>query len=73
MQYGCFYLKSFETDGQARAETGTWLEFYNYRRPHSTFDGQTPDEVYNEKICSSGLGLRPATEQTKNSIGFRTY
>ena len=32
---------------QARKQIGAWLSHYNQTRPHSTFDGQTPDEVYN--------------------------
>lgn len=24
-----------------------WVVFYNTTRPHSSFNGQTPDEVYN--------------------------
>jgi putative transposase len=47
MKYECVYLKAFETGVQARAEIGAWMNFYNHHRPHSTFNGQTPDEVYN--------------------------
>jgi putative transposase len=25
---------------------GSWIDYYNERRPHSTFRGRTPDEVY---------------------------
>lgn len=47
MKYECVYLKAFETGVQARAEIGAWMNFYNHQRPHSTFNGRTPDEVYN--------------------------
>lgn len=48
MKYECVYLKAFETGVQARAEISAWIDFYNHHRPHSSFDGRTPNEVYNE-------------------------
>ena len=47
MKYEYVYLKAFETGVQARTEIGAWMNFYNRQRPHSTFNGRTPDEVYN--------------------------
>lgn len=47
MKYECVYLNAFETGMQARTEIGAWMNFYNHQRPHSTFNGRTPDEVYN--------------------------
>jgi len=47
MKYECVYLKAFETGAQARAEICAWMNFYNHQRPHSTFNGRTPNEVYN--------------------------
>ena len=46
LKYECVYLQAFETGTQARQELRAWLSHYNPTRPHSTFDGQTPDEVY---------------------------
>ena len=48
LKYECVYLKSFETGQQAREEIGIWFNFYNFSRPHSTFNGRTPNEVYNK-------------------------
>lgn len=48
LKYECVYLNAFETGLQARKEIGSWIEHYNQTRPHSTFNGQTPDEIYNE-------------------------
>ena len=48
LKYECVYLKGFENGADARCDIGAWLEFYNHQRPHSTFNGQTPDEVYNQ-------------------------
>jgi len=47
LKYECVYLKSFETGQQAREEMSSWFDFYNCNRPHSTFAGRTPNEVYN--------------------------
>ena len=54
LKYECVYLHAPETGSQAHAQIGQWIDFYNARRPHSTFDGRTPDEVYND------LDLQPA-------------
>ena len=45
-KYECIYLNAFETASETRAGIGSWITYYNGERPHSTFDGQTPDEVY---------------------------
>jgi putative transposase len=47
LKYECVYLNALENGSQARHHIGAWLSPYNQTRPHSTFDGQTPDEVYN--------------------------
>lgn len=47
LKYECVYLHAFENASQARHHIGAWLNHYNHTRPHSTFDGQTPDEAYN--------------------------
>jgi putative transposase len=31
---------------RGRNGIGSWIDNYNRRRPHSTFGGRTPDEVY---------------------------
>jgi putative transposase len=46
LKYECVFLNAFETGGDARSGIGRWIGFYNARRPHSSFDGRTPDEVY---------------------------
>lgn len=49
LKYECVYLQEFENGLQAKTAIKDWIEFYNDKRPHSTFNGHTPDEVYNEK------------------------
>lgn len=48
LKYECVYLNAFDNGVQARQQIGAWLAYYNQTRPHSTFNGQTPDEVYNK-------------------------
>ena len=47
LKYECVYLHAFETGREASKMIADWISFYNTSRPHSTFNGQTPDEVYN--------------------------
>ena len=46
LKYECVFLNAFETGSEARAGIGRWISYYNTDRPHSTFAGRTPDEVY---------------------------
>ena len=46
LKYECVYLHAFANGKEARGVIGDWLHHYNTKRPHATFDGQTPDEVY---------------------------
>jgi len=46
LKYECVFLNAFETGSEARNGIGSWIDYYNRRRPHSSFDGRTPDEVY---------------------------
>ena len=48
LKYECVYLKAFKDGRQARQDIGEWIKFYNQSRPHSTFNGRTPEEVYNQ-------------------------
>ncbi|WP_036765586.1 integrase core domain-containing protein, partial [Paracoccus pantotrophus] len=45
LKYECVFLNAFETGSEARNGIGSWIAYYNERRPHSTFGGRTPDEV----------------------------
>jgi putative transposase len=54
LKYECVYLNAFESGAQAHQKIGAWLRHYNQTRPHSTFNGQTPDEVYNKEKFYQG-------------------
>lgn len=53
LKYECVYLHGFDNGSQARQKITEWMQHYNHDRPHSTFNGQTPDEVYHQ---TSGMG-----------------
>ena len=46
VKYEEVYLKAYDSVRDARESIGRYLDFYNTRRPHSSLDSQTPDEVY---------------------------
>ncbi len=50
------FLNAFETGSEARFGIGRWIGYYNAARPHSSFGGRTPDEVY---------AIEPTTEKTE--------
>ena len=57
LKYECIYLQEFDNVPQLRAAIKEWINFYNYTRPHSVFDGKTPDEVYNKIVPHRYLNL----------------
>src|SRR5665811_1205538 len=46
LKYECVFLNAFETGSEAGTGIGRWIDYYITDRPHSTFGGRTPDEVY---------------------------
>jgi putative transposase len=46
VKYEEVYLRAYDSVSDARASIGSYLDFYNGRRPHSSLDGMTPDQAY---------------------------
>ncbi|WP_407673383.1 IS3 family transposase [Paracoccus caeni] len=46
LKYECVYLHAWETGSQAKAAIGSWITFYNHRRPHTAHGGLPPAVVY---------------------------
>ena len=46
IKYEEIYLHAYQNVPEARAAIGSYLTFYNSKRPHSSLDGQTPDKAY---------------------------
>ena len=50
VKYEEFYLKAYNTVSVARASLGSYLTFYNSRRPHSSLAARTPDQTYFDNL-----------------------
>jgi putative transposase len=46
VKYEEIYLHAYDSVAQARAGLEHYFRFYNQRRPHSSLDAKTPDQVY---------------------------
>jgi len=46
IKYEHVYLHAYESVSDARAKLAVYIDFYNSRRPHSSIDRRTPDDVY---------------------------
>jgi putative transposase len=46
IKYEEVYLRAYDNVSDARQSIGRYLDLYNRRRPHSSLDGQTPDQAY---------------------------
>ena len=46
IKYEAVYLRAYASVSEARALIGRYIGFYNTRRPHSSLDGETPDQAY---------------------------
>ena len=46
IKYEEVYLHAYASVPEARASIGRYVGFYNGRRPHSSLDGNTPDQAY---------------------------
>jgi len=48
LKYEDIYLKDYETVPALIAGVGAYFAFYNHRRPHQSFDYETPAHVYHQ-------------------------
>lgn len=55
LKYECVYLHGFDNGSQARQKITEWIQHYNHDRPHSTFNGQTPYEVYHQTSVTGNI------------------
>jgi putative transposase len=46
VKYEEVYLRAYDSVSEARTSIGRYLNFYNYRRPHSSLDAATPNQAY---------------------------
>lgn len=50
VKYEEVYLRAYESVQEARTGLGSYFEFYNANRPHSSLSASTPDEFYNKAL-----------------------
>ena len=48
LKYEAVYLHELRDGAEAGGVIGTWIDFYNETRPHSSLGGRTPGEAYRE-------------------------
>ena len=46
LKYECVYLHTCGTGSEAKAGVRMWIDFYNFKRPHSALGGKQPAVVY---------------------------
>ena len=46
IKYEEIYLHAYDTVSEARSGISRYIQFFNSRRPHSSLQAQTPDQVY---------------------------
>tara|TARA_Y100000588_G_scaffold266617_1_gene281589 strand:- start:39 stop:869 length:831 start_codon:yes stop_codon:yes gene_type:complete len=46
VKYECLYLQEFDSIKELKNALQNWFVFYNGERPHATFSGRRPNEVY---------------------------
>ncbi len=46
VKYKDIYLRAYDSASAVRTGLNRYFNFYNSRRPHSSLDGLTPDQVY---------------------------
>ena len=52
VKYEEVYLKAYETVSEVKVGLDNYLRFYNGRRPHSSLERQTPDQVYFNQLST---------------------
>jgi putative transposase len=57
VKYEEVYLRAYDSVSEARERLGTYLDWYNRRRPHSSLDGRTPDQAYFDQQTTPPIRL----------------
>jgi len=48
LKYECVYLNAFDSVRDADRGIGSWIDYYNRERPHSSLEDLTPREAYEQ-------------------------
>jgi putative transposase len=58
IKYEEVHLKAYADGREARAGIGSWMTFYNFRRPHQAMNNQTPMAVWRDGMAKIGAAAR---------------
>jgi putative transposase len=74
LKYEDIYLKGYTDGHEAKAGIGSWVVFYNTRRPHQALENQTPMMVWRAGVTGD-LGERAVdmTLRLDNAAALPTY
>lgn len=50
LKYECVYLQEWGSPYELKHGLAQYIDFYNHSRPHASFNGQKPAEVYNQGV-----------------------
>jgi putative transposase len=53
IKYEEVHLKAYADGREARASIGSWMNFYNHRRPHQAMNNQTPMAVWRDGMSNT--------------------
>jgi hypothetical protein len=69
------HLKAYADGREARAGIGSWMTFYNFRRPHQAMNNQTPMAVWRAGIDKIEAAARAVDMPLRldNSNALPTY
>jgi putative transposase len=69
VKYEEIYLKEYKSVESLRKSLRKYFHFYNVERPHQSFDGSTPEEVYTKKVTGSVM-VHYSKRSTKKACAF---
>jgi putative transposase len=58
IKYEEVHLKAYADGREARAGIGSWMTFYNFRRPHQAMNNQMPMAVWRAGVDASGAAAK---------------
>jgi len=73
IKYEEVHLKAYADGREARAGIGSWMEFYNNRRPHQAMNNQTPMAVWRAGVDESEAGAVDMPLRLDNANALPTY
>jgi len=75
IKYEEVHLKAYADGREARAGIGSWMTFYNFRRPHQAMNNQTPMAVWRDGMAKIEAAARAVDMPLRldNADALSTY